>query len=95
MRERRRVRMPIAQRDQRDDALRRAVNVDRVRPVVKVLRRAVVEKEVRAIERQAATDAMLKLVGPENAGDVLQRAQVVSRVEVVDPLLRICLALHP
>ena len=55
---------------------------------MEVLRYPVVGEEVPGVEVQSFTQNLLELVRAERTRDRLQSAQVVARVEIVDPLLR-------
>ena len=77
--------MEISQRHERDNTLRHGMNIDGIGAVVKISDRAVLPKEVGTVEGEAALEAVFELgcrCGPANRP---QGAEVVSRVEVVDP----------
>jgi len=72
---------------ERDDALRYAVNVDRVGAVVKISDCTVLAEKMVPVKLQAAPNATLELRGLGVPANRLQRAEVISGVEVVNPML--------
>ena len=82
------VRVEISKREECDDALRHAMNVHRIGAIMKVSGSTVLAEEVVPIELEATADGRFELRRLQVAGDAFQRAEVVSGVEVVDPLLR-------
>src|SRR5262245_44887181 len=83
------------ERNERNDALRHAVDVDRVGAVGEIARRSVRAKEVATIELQPAPDMQIESSRIRVAPDRVQRTEVVAAVKVVDPLLRRRLAVPP
>src|ERR1019366_8905509 len=89
------VRIEIAKREKGNNALGHTVNVYWIGAVVKVFRCAVLAKKVSSIELKTTPNAGFKLCCPDIPANCLQRAEVVSRVKVVNPLLRCCVAVVP
>jgi hypothetical protein len=63
------------------------MNVQGIRAVVEVSRGTVLAEKVISVKLEAASDTGVELGCPDAPGDRPQRAQVVSRVEVVNPSL--------
>src|SRR6266700_6465061 len=85
----------IPERQERDDTLRHTMNIDGIRAIVKIPRCAVLPEKVRSVEFKTPTNARLKLRCFSVSANRLQRAQVVSGVEVVNPSLFVRLAIVP
>jgi hypothetical protein len=71
------------------------MDIDRISPVMKVPRRAVFTEKVCPVEFVAAPYARIELSCAGVLADGLQRTQVVSSMEVVDPALRRRFAVIP
>jgi len=81
------ARVEVFKREERDDALRHAVNVHGVRAVMKISGCAVLAEKAGSVELEPAPDARFELHCSGIAANGLQRAQVVAGMEVVNPSL--------
>ena len=70
-----------------DDGLGGAVDIDRIKTVVKVFGRAIGFKKVIQEVREPAVDRILELGGDGILFNIPKRAEVKSGVEVIDPFL--------
>src|SRR5262249_27003987 len=78
--------LEVSQLNQRNEALRDGVNIDRVRSVMKISSHTLRLKEVRSIKLEAVSNAFIEDPHTGNSGNLPQRNQVVSGVKVVNPL---------
>jgi len=81
------ARLEVAKLEKCDDALRDTVDVNGIRAVMKIPDCTVIAKEVALVVVKPFSNTSLELVGPQASVNLLQRAQVVSGVEVIDPFL--------
>ena len=88
-------RLEISKRKQCDDTLRHAMDVDRICPVVEISRGAILAKEVRSVELKTTPNGRSEFRRARIAANVLQRAKVISGVEVINPSLRSPLPVIP
>jgi hypothetical protein len=63
------------------------MNVERICTVMKISGCSVLSKEMGPVELKAISNARFELVCASIAANGLQRTEVVSSVEIVDPLL--------
>ncbi len=85
----------IPEFNESDYALRYSVNVDGISAVMEIPDCAVLAEKVRPIELETLTDAGIKFRCVERLSDGLQRAEVVSGMEIVNPFLRSRLTVIP
>src|SRR5260370_41904230 len=79
------ARVEVFKRQERDDALRHAVNVHGVRAVMKVSGCAVLAEKAGSVELEPAPDARFELHCSAIAANGLQRAQLVAGTEFFNP----------
>jgi hypothetical protein len=87
MRQRNTVRIKVSESKESDDALGHTMNVQRISAIMEISGGTVFAEEVIAVELEAASNALIELGCISTLANGLQRAQVVSRVEVVNPSL--------
>ena len=75
--------------------MRHTVNVYGVGAIMKVSGRTVLTEKVNPVEIKTASNVRFELRGLGVPTNGLQRAEIVSRVKVVDPLLGVGLAVRP
>src|SRR5262249_44296748 len=78
-----------------DDALGDAMNVHRVRAVMKVSRRAIFAEKVLLVEGEAASHVRFKFTCLRVMANGVQGTEVVAGVEIIDPSLRWRFAVVP
>ncbi len=77
----------ILECQKRNDALGHAVDVDRVVSIMEVLRSRVRPKKMLSIEFESTPDVGIKFGCFKATLNRLQATQIVSRVEVINPVL--------
>ena len=71
------------------------MDVDRICPVVKISRGAILSEKVGSVEFESVANARFEFRRARIAANVLQRAKVISGVEVINPSLRSPLPVIP
>ena len=71
------------------------MDVDWIRFIVEIARLIVLREEVAPVELKTRQDMPLELIRGEIAAQIAKGAQIVACVKVVDPLLRVELAIWP
>jgi len=80
---------------QRDDALRDTMYIDRIHTIVKIFWRAIPSEKMFEVKRKSTLDGILEFIRVGILANRPQAAQIITRVKIIDPLLRLKFSINP